>query len=67
MARELDEMEEDVTSWEADFLDSILKALHHGRTLSPKQAERLEEMHEKYLSVDLSDRVVDAQGEPDWL
>jgi hypothetical protein len=65
LAKDLDHMEEDVTPWEADFLDSILKILSRGGTLSPKQAERLEGMHEKYLGSDTG--LIDRQGEPDWL
>jgi len=49
MAEEIDRMERDVTSWEADFLDSILKRLRNKIPLTPKQAEVLEGMHEKYI------------------
>ena len=49
MAKELDGMERDVTSWEADFLNSILEKLNFGLALTEKQATRLSEMYERYL------------------
>lgn len=55
MAQALDSMERDVTSWEADFIESVLKRLKAGRPLSPKQAESLEGMHRKYFADDESD------------
>lgn len=49
MARALDGMEQDVTSWEADFLDSVLRQLQiRGVPLTTKQADILEEMYERY-------------------
>lgn len=44
----LDEMDRDVTSWEAGFLDSVLKQLKVGRPLSQKQIETLNNMSTKY-------------------
>lgn len=61
MARELDAMERDVTSWEASFLESVLSVLAAGRRLSTKQAKTLEEMHEKYLGEGRDDE----DGEPE--
>ena len=49
MVKALDEMDRDVTSWEADFLSSILDSLYFGLALTQKQAVRLEEMYERYL------------------
>lgn len=49
MARQLDSMERDVTSWEASFLDSVLKCLRGGRPLGEKRENKLEEMWDKYL------------------
>jgi hypothetical protein len=49
MAQELDEMDDDVTSSEAELLDRVLRALKKGRQLDPKDAARLCEMHAKYL------------------
>ena len=49
MAKAIDGMERDVTSWEADFLNSILDSLSFGLALTQKQAARLEEMYERYL------------------
>lgn len=47
-AEALDGMEEDVTEWEAGFLDSILKQLRAGRALSQKQIDTLCRMSDKY-------------------
>ncbi len=45
----LDGMEDvDVTPWEAEFLDSILKQLGAGRALSQKQIDVLNRMSDKY-------------------
>lgn len=44
----LDEMETEVTSWEANFLDSCLKQLGAGRALSQKQIEVLNRMSDQY-------------------
>jgi hypothetical protein len=49
MAKELDSMDRDVTSWEADFLESVMKALRAGQPLSNGRKEKLEEMWDKYL------------------
>ncbi|MGH9391937.1 MAG: hypothetical protein ACRD1Z_20230 [Vicinamibacteria bacterium] len=49
MAQELDGMERDVTSWEAGFLDTVLKRLREGRVLTEGQAEKLEQIHREYL------------------
>jgi hypothetical protein len=49
MAVELDEMERDVTSDEATFLERALKDLRSGKELRPKHLAKLEAMHEKYL------------------
>lgn len=49
MATELDQMEEDVTSWEAGFLDTVLKRLRSGQALTTGQATKLEEIHEEHL------------------
>lgn len=46
----LDTMDRDVSSWEAEFLDSVMKQRRAGGTLSPKQREKLEEMYEKYTN-----------------
>lgn len=49
LAQELDGMERDVTSWEADFLSSILPRLREGHGLSEKQEKVLLGMKKKYL------------------
>lgn len=45
IAERIDGMEQEVTDWEADFLESILKS---DRDPSPKQAKVLEDMLSKY-------------------
>ncbi len=52
MAEELDSMALDVTSWEAEFLESVLGLLREGSPLSPKQAKTLKGMYAKYLGED---------------
>lgn len=49
MAEELDGMDRDVTSGEANLLEEILNTLRAGRELKPKDEAKLELMHEKYL------------------
>lgn len=49
MAETLDAMDTDVTSWEAGFLDSTLKALRAGWTITAKQEHVLRDMHAKYI------------------
>lgn len=49
IAQELDRMERDVTSWEAGFLESVLKRLNRGNAITDKQVNVLNRMHEKYL------------------
>lgn len=67
MAKQLDELEEDMTSSEADFLDRVLKDLKAGKTLGPKDAAKLELIHEKYLSEggDEEEEDNDDEGEAD--
>ena len=43
-----DEIE--LSSWEAEFLDSMLKANEKGYDLTDRQAEKIREMSDKYLS-----------------
>jgi len=52
MAVALDGMDRDVSSWEADFLESVLLRLNDGRPISPKQEAKLRELHERYLAGD---------------
>jgi hypothetical protein len=49
MAEALDEMDEDVTEWEASFLESVLRLLRDGLALTEPQARTLEEMRRKYI------------------
>jgi hypothetical protein len=49
MAQELDKMNRDVTSEEADFLEEVLDTVGEGKKLKPKVAGKLEEIYEKYL------------------
>jgi hypothetical protein len=49
MAEALDGMGEDVNSWEAEFLDTILKQLREGKHgLSQKQIDVLNRMCDQY-------------------
>jgi len=52
IAEELDGMDRDVTSWEADFLANILPLLRQGRGVSEKQEAVLLKMKKKYLDED---------------
>ena len=45
---ELDRLSEEVTAWEAEFLDSLLA--HPERRLSPKQRAVIEKMQARYLA-----------------
>lgn len=46
----IDEGSKEVTDWEADFLDGIMKRLEHPTwTPSPKQAQKLLDLKEIYL------------------
>lgn len=50
MAEALDAMEKGVTSFEAEFLESVLVRLRkEHRPLTEAQAEKLQEIYEKYL------------------
>lgn len=46
--RELDGLEADVTSWEAEFLETVLTQLLEKRALSQKQIEVVRRMCESY-------------------
>lgn len=49
MAEALDFLDEEVTSWEAEFLDTVLKQLHEGkRALTQKQIDVLNRMCDEY-------------------
>lgn len=50
MAEEIDASEEDVDSWEAEFLENVLPLLRDGKELSPKQKAILEKMHKSYCT-----------------
>ncbi len=49
MAEELNDMDQDMTSGEADFHDGVLKDLRKGKKLKPKDEAKLGLIHEKYL------------------
>ena len=49
LAQQLDGLDRDVSSWEADFLSSILPRLRNGGTLTEKQEAVLLKMQDKYL------------------
>jgi hypothetical protein len=44
----LDTMTRSVSAWEAEFLESVLRQMQQGRTLSPKQRAVITRMCEKY-------------------
>ena len=50
----LDTCDREVTPWEADFLESVLRQAHAGRGLSPKQLAVVRRMAEQYLSPELA-------------
>lgn len=49
MAEELEADRDELSEWEQDFITSVLKLLKAGEPLSPKQAEKLEEMHDDFM------------------
>lgn len=50
MAEELNDMDRDMTSGEADFHDRVLKELRKRKKLKPQDEAKLELIHEKYLA-----------------
>lgn len=50
----LDTCDREVTSWEADFLESVLRQSRSGRGLSPKQLAIVCRMAEQCLSPELA-------------
>lgn len=48
LVKELDHADVDVTAWEAEFLDSVLKQLEAKRPLTPKQLEIVQKMIQTY-------------------
>lgn len=52
MLDDLDNMDRQVTDWEADFLDSLLKCAENRPTWVPteRQATVLERMYRKYIN-----------------
>jgi hypothetical protein len=47
----LDQPDEfELSTWEASFLDDMLKANAQGYHLTPRQAEKIRELADKYLS-----------------
>ncbi len=49
MAEELNDMDRDMSSGEADFHDRVLVELRAGKKLKPKDEAKLELLYEKYL------------------
>ncbi len=47
--KELDEHGENLTTWEADFIESLLGQLRAGRMLTEKQREKLDAIREERL------------------
>lgn len=50
MAEELNDMDRDMTSSEADFHDRVLVELRAGKKLKPKDEGKLELLYEKYFT-----------------
>lgn len=48
LAQQIDAAPEEVSSWEAEFLETILRQ-GPGAALSPKQHQKLRELGERYL------------------
>lgn len=46
---ELDEHGEGLTTWEADFVESLMQQLRAGKTLTEKQRARLDQITEERL------------------
>lgn len=47
MVEDCEQREERLSEWERGFIDSIAKQLRDGRSLTTKQAERLDEIWER--------------------
>ena len=47
MIEDCEKRESRLTEWQATFIDSISNQLGNGRSLSPKQAETLDDIWEK--------------------
>lgn len=48
MAEAIDKMDADCSTWEGEFLESVLRRLRAGQGLSEKQEETLRKIHSKY-------------------
>ena len=53
VAQRIDEMEREVSNWEADFLENVLSWLRAGNRLSEKQEFHLFRMNERYFGGDM--------------
>lgn len=66
MALELDQMERDVTSGEADLLEAVLPRLRAKKPIGPERAEKLQKMYEKYFGPkDAEDGRLEDEEDPD--
>lgn len=63
MAEELNDMERDMTSAEADFHDRVLVELRAGKKLKPKDEGKLELLYEKYFANAEDEEETSAGGE----
>lgn len=52
MAETLDEMDKDLSSDNADFLEEVLKKLRHDVDLSDKEQKKLTTLYKKYFGED---------------
>lgn len=57
----VDEGEEEVTSWEVDFLENTLGLLRHGVTLSFRQEQQARRLIDKYTSREVEGDVADRE------
>lgn len=63
MAEDLNDMDRDMTSTEADFHDGALKELRKGKKLKPKDEAKLELLYEKYFGEKAAEEDEDASEE----
>lgn len=63
MAEDLNDMDQDMTSAEAEFHDKALKDLRKKKILKPKDEAKLELIYEKYLGEKPEEEESDLEGE----
>jgi hypothetical protein len=63
IARRLDMMERSVSSWEASFLESVLKRIDRSQDLSTEQAKSLLRMFRRYFPDEAALELKDGEGD----